>query len=124
MLLRVGPVSAISGALPASVCELLADPSLVKTGVGVGADVRLVAEQLGAPSAGHVELQALAAREGVQAAGLAGLAKSVLAVHLDKDPALREHRPPNPGPCPRVPAHNHITRWAVPQGVATGRRRR
>ena len=44
--------------IPPSAHEILSDPKLMKTGVGVSADLRKISEQQGCVAKGHVELQA------------------------------------------------------------------
>ena len=70
--------------LPAALGRILADRTLLKIGVGVGNDLRLVCEQYNLKSSSAVELPSIAAREGYTAAGLQRLCRDVLGAHLEK----------------------------------------
>ena len=74
---------------PLALVEMLADRTLLKLGVGIGNDLRMLREQYGLESAGVVELQALASREGFHAAGLQRLTGEIIGLHLDKQHGIR-----------------------------------
>ena len=84
-----GSESGSEGVWPRALVELLADSAVLKTGIGIGHDLKLLFEQYKLPTAGVVELQPLASREGFLGAGLQRLSADVLGVHLDKRPQLR-----------------------------------
>eukprot|EP00966_Prymnesium_polylepis_P121385 2805441-Prymnesium_polylepis.2 len=81
----------MQGAPPApSLLALLADPSVLKVGVGVQQDVALLQRALaGCTPRGAVDAATLAIAAGLRGGGLSALAWEVLGVHLDKSPALR-----------------------------------
>lgn len=63
LLLRLHSLFECDQPPPPSLVELLSDPGIVKTGVGVMNDLRLVGERIGVESSGVLELQDLASRE-------------------------------------------------------------
>ena len=72
--------------MPPTLSRLLADPRILKAGVGVNADLRLVRDQLGIESFGVVELQHLAGAYGlhVAAAGLIAVAGALLRIRVTR----------------------------------------
>ncbi|KAL1526058.1 hypothetical protein AB1Y20_020879 [Prymnesium parvum] len=89
VLLRMHTLVARGEGMPPSLSALLSDRSIVKTGVGATADLRYVRNLVGIPAAGVVELQHLAAKEGISPSGLQRLARDVLGRHLEKNPAIQ-----------------------------------
>ena len=89
VLIRTLKLREAGCSLPPSLGQLLLEPTVLKLGVGVGHDLRLLSEHFGLSSTSVVELQALASREGFTGAGLQRLAAEVLGKHLDKSPELR-----------------------------------
>lgn len=77
--------------VPPKLQELLWDERVLKVGVGLGQDIRLIESQFGLGTRGAVELSALAAKwDHVQfGVGLASLCRSVLGKVLPKDHAIR-----------------------------------
>ena len=87
VLLRVHQIS--SAQVPGSLRALLDDRSLLKTGVGISHDLKLLRDYLGLSASGVLDLQTLAFREGFLHAGLQRLTADVLGLHLDKRVELR-----------------------------------
>ena len=75
--------------LPPSLLLLLEERSILKLGVGIQQDLKLLYTQYGLSSYGVLDLQALASRDGYTGCGLQRLTAEVLAKHLDKSPRLR-----------------------------------
>lgn len=75
--------------MPPSLHSLLSDKAIIKAGVGIAHDLKLIREQLGVHASGVLDLQMIAAREGIMHAGLQRLTAEVLGLHLDKRPELR-----------------------------------
>lgn len=81
--------TAAASLLPPSLAPLLADPSLLKLGVGIAQDLSLIRSQFGIISSGVLDLQNLAACCGCAHAGLQRLTADALGLHLDKRVELR-----------------------------------
>lgn len=78
-------------ASPQRLVTALADPRLLKFGVGIRQDIQLIEAQIGVKVRGGVELSALAAKHGhvEHGVGLAGICLSVLGCSLSKDVRIR-----------------------------------
>ena len=63
ILLRLHTFAKADVHWPSALSELLEDPDVIKTGVGIGADLQLLLDQHGLPTTSVLELQALASRE-------------------------------------------------------------
>jgi prolyl-tRNA editing enzyme YbaK/EbsC (Cys-tRNA(Pro) deacylase) len=75
--------------LPPSLASLLGDASILKLGVGVDQDLRLLHSQFGVIARGVVDLQNLAACCGCSHAGLQRLTAEALGLHLCKRNQIR-----------------------------------
>jgi ribonuclease D len=128
LLLRLHTLVRESGELPPSLAALLGEPSVLKLGVGVGNDLRLLHEQYGVASASLVELQPLASREGFHGAGLQRLSGEVLGMRLDKRAEIRcgdwEASPLSDEQRMYAAMDAHVAIDAVRSRVASGRHRR
>ena len=73
---------------PPALLALLADPTILKAGVSVTHDLRLLEAALGASPRSGTELAPLAAAGGFEGRGLRSMAWSVLGVRLEKSTAI------------------------------------
>ena len=77
--------AAMASRLPASLHALLADRDVIKTGVGIGHDLKLLRGQFGLAASGVLDLQALASRAGFMHAGLQRLTAEVKTIAEARD---------------------------------------
>lgn len=70
--------------LPLELCELLANPKIIKVGVGLNYDLRMLRELRDFTPQGFVDLAPLARQRGINQGGLRGLAASVLGLRISK----------------------------------------
>jgi prolyl-tRNA editing enzyme YbaK/EbsC (Cys-tRNA(Pro) deacylase) len=82
-------VASAAALLPPSLALLLGDVSILKLGVGIAQDLRLLHEQFGVIARGVVDLQILAACSGCAHAGLQRLTAVALGLHLSKRIEIR-----------------------------------
>jgi hypothetical protein len=82
-------VASAAALLPPSLALLLGDVSILKLGVGIAQDLRLLHEQFGVIARGVVDLQILAACSGCVHAGLQRLTAVAQGLHLSKRIEIR-----------------------------------
>lgn len=70
--------------LPLELCKLLANPKIIKVGVGLNYDLRMLRELRDFTPQGFVDLAPLARQRGINQGGLRGLAASVLGLRISK----------------------------------------
>lgn len=80
---------AAAALLPPSLASLLGDVSILKLGVGIAQDLRLLQSQFGLIARGVLDLQNLAACSGCTYAGLQRLTAEALGLHLSKRIEIR-----------------------------------
>lgn len=70
--------------LPVDLCELLANPNIIKTGVGLTYDLRMLRELRDFAPKNFVDLAPLARQRGISQGGLRGLAATLLDLRISK----------------------------------------